>query len=230
MPASSSATENRYDRSVFGEGVLGWVYEYANLERIDKRDALATGLELGVQLRGEWRHAGTRTGARVYEPGTVHVISPAERYELSCQARRDETGLQVGFIIYPDELTGFAPADADVVFTPRAAVDRRFLDFCRAFSEETIPTAQARDEVLRWVRAHVDIVPPDPLVAAKRAIDRSFAQPLYLEHLCRSPRSRRWSASRTSRTSTRRSPRSTARRRRSTAAGVRASSSGPSDR
>lgn len=180
---SASATQNRYDRAVLGDGVLGWIYEYGNLEAIHKRDALATGLELGVQLRGEWRHAGARTGSRVYEPGTVHVISPAEKYDLSCKATRHETGLQVGFIVYPDEIDGFAPSDGDVVFTPRAALDRRFADFCRAFSEQTIPTAQAREEVLRWVRACVEVVPSDPLVLAKRAIDHSFAQPLYLKHL-----------------------------------------------
>lgn len=180
---SASPIQNRYDRTVLGDGALGWIYEYGNLEAIHKRDALATGLELGVQLRGAWKHSGTRTGARVYGPGTVHVISPAERYDLSCQATRHETGLQVGFIVYPDELEGFAPADADVVFTSRASLDRRFHDFCRAFAEEALPSAQARDEVLRWVRAHVEIVPPDPLVVAKRAIDRSYAQPLYLKHL-----------------------------------------------
>lgn len=180
---SASPTQNRYDRAVLGEGVLAWVYEYGNLETIHKRNALATGLELGVQLRGDWRHAGSRTGSAVYGPGTVHVISPAEKYDLSCRATRHETGLQVGFIVYPDEAPGIAPSEGDVVFAPRAALDRRFFDFCRAFSEEPMPVAQARDEVLRWVRANLEVVPADPLVVAKRAIDRSFAQPLYLKHL-----------------------------------------------
>jgi len=47
---------------VLGEGVLGWVYEYSNLKAVHKGDALATGLELGVQLRGDWTQAGSRTG------------------------------------------------------------------------------------------------------------------------------------------------------------------------
>lgn len=178
-----SATQNRYDRVVLGEGVLGWVYEYSNLKAVHKGDALSTGLELGVQLRGDWAQAGSRTGSRVYTPGTAHVLSPAERYELSCKASRHETGLQVGFIAYPDELDGFASPDEDVVFREGASPDGRFLDFCRAFAEEALPVAQARDEVLRWVRANVEVVPSDPLVVAKRAIDRSFAQPLYLKHL-----------------------------------------------
>jgi AraC-like DNA-binding protein len=168
---------------VLGDGALGWIYEYVNLAPITKRDAIATGLELGVQLRGEWKHHGSRTGARIYGPGSVHVISPAERYELSCKATRHETGLQVGFIVYPDEIPGLAQDDADVVFVSSPAIDARFFDFCRAFAESEVTESQARDEVLRWVRAHLELVPSDPLVVAKRALDRSFAHALYLRHV-----------------------------------------------
>ena len=178
-----SATENRYDRAVLGDGALGWVYEYKNQKAITKSDAIATGLELGVQLRGEWTHHGSRTGRRVYGPGSVHVISPAESYELTCKATRHETGLQVGFIVYPDEVDGFAQEDADVVFQPAPTVDARFFSFCRAFAENDVTESQAREEVLRWVRAHLELVPSDPLVAAKRALDRSFANALYLRHI-----------------------------------------------
>jgi AraC-like DNA-binding protein len=179
----ASPIENRYDRAVLGEGALGWIYEYRNLTALEKRDAIATGLELGVQLRGEWTHHGSRTGRRIYGPGSVHVISPAERYELSCKATRLETGLQVGFIVYPDEIPGFVEREADVVFSSSPSVDDRFFDFCRAFAEGGVPEAQARDEVLRWVRANVERVASDPLVLAKRALDRSFTHALYLRHI-----------------------------------------------
>lgn len=179
----TSATENRYDRKVLGDGALGWVYEYKNQTAITKRDAIATGLELGVQLRGEWMHSGSRTGAAGYGPGSVHVISPAERYELSCKATRHETGLQVGFIVYPDEIPGLANDEADVVFERSPSVDARFFDFCRAFAEGDMPESHAREEVLRWVRAHLELVPSDPLVVAKRALDRSFSHALYLRHI-----------------------------------------------
>lgn len=188
MPVTPAPTQNRYDRTDLEAGVLGWVYEYGNTTPVEKRDAMATGLELGLQLRGDWHHRGSRTGARVYGPGAVHVISPSERYELSCCATRHETGLQVGFIVYPDEIAGFAAADTDVRFVDAPAADARFTAFCRAYADandggEPLPAAQARAEVLRWVSANVELAPPDPLVAAKRMIDRTFAQPLYLKHM-----------------------------------------------
>lgn len=80
MSDERGRAHNRYDRAVVGGGVVGWVYEYRNTDPIHKR-GVATGLELGVQLRGDWLHRGRRTDARLYGPGTVHVISPAETYE-----------------------------------------------------------------------------------------------------------------------------------------------------
>ncbi len=184
---SDPRLQNRYDRSEHGAGLVGWVYEYGNIEPISKGGALATGLELGVQLRGEWFHRGARTGAHVYRPGTVHVISPGEGYDLTCAATRFETGLQVGFIVYPDELDGFASRDGDVAFLRGAQLDARFAEMCRAYAHDldrgsVLPDAHVRAEVLRWVKAKIEVTAPDPLVRAKRLIDETFAQALYLEH------------------------------------------------
>jgi AraC-like DNA-binding protein len=148
---------------------------------------MATGLELGVQLRGEWFHHGSRTGAHVYGPGTVHVISPSEEYDLRVAASRHETGLQVGFIVYPNEIPALAGGDRDVVFTRRPAIDRRLLELCRAYADANergapLPDEQIRAELLRWVGANIEAVEPDPLVRAKREIDRTYASPLYVEH------------------------------------------------
>jgi AraC-like DNA-binding protein len=187
VPAST-ALQNRYDRIDHAAGVLGWVYEYRNTTPIAKRNAMATGLELGVQLRGEWFHHGARTGARMFGPDSVHVISPGERYELSCSASRHETGLQVGFIVYPDEIEGFAPDDRTVSFRKDAALDERFGELCRAYADAVDRGAplgdhETRAEVLRWVRANVRLTDIDPLSSAKRFIERTFASPLYLEHI-----------------------------------------------
>jgi AraC-like DNA-binding protein len=187
MPVSGSTLQNRYDRAEFGGGVLGWVCEYANTERVRKDDAIATGLELGVQLAGDWLHEGMWTGKRLYEPGSVHVISPAERYALECRAERGEPGLQVGFIVYP-EATPELAALGDVAFRPRVDNDPAFFDFCRAYRTANdkgapLPASQVRAEVLAFVRARVEPVPRDPLAAARREIDRTFARPLYVEHL-----------------------------------------------
>lgn len=188
MPVSGSSVQNRYDRAELGTGVLGWVYEYVNTEPVQKLDAMATGLELGVQLEGDWLHQGTRTGKRLYAPGSVHLISPAERYSLECCARRGEPGLQVGFIVYPEEARDLGADAADVAFAPGVTADRRFVEFCRAYQAANdggtpLDAQDARAEVLRFVRARLEIVPTDPLVSAKREIERTFAQPLYLEHL-----------------------------------------------
>ncbi len=178
---------NRYDRLEHGAGALGWVYEYGNTEPIDKLDAMATGLELGVQLRGDWVHRGSRTGTHVYGPGTVHVISPSERYDLRCAATRYETGLQVGFIVYPNEVPALASGDRDLVFKPRPAIDKRLLELCLAYADANaratpLPDEQVRAELLRWVAANIEAVEPDPLIRAKREIDRTYAAPLYVEH------------------------------------------------
>lgn len=188
MTALTTLVQNRYDRTEFGGGMLGWVYEYRNAGVIRKVGALATGLEFAVQLRGTWVHGGARTGSRLYEPRMVHVISPAESYEYEFRAPWHESGLQVGFIVYPDEIDGFASIDSDVVFQPRVAIDARFLDFCRVYQVEhdrgnPLPAHQSRSEILRWARASVDFVSPDPMLCAKREIDRTFAQPLYVKHL-----------------------------------------------
>jgi AraC-like DNA-binding protein len=188
MPVSGSSLANRYDRAELGEGVLGWVYEYVNPQPVQKLDAMATGLELGVQLRGEWLHDGSRTGRGLYAPGSVHVISPSERYSLECCAKGGQTGLQVGFIVYPDEVRDLRAAGTDVAFRRGVESDRRLLELCRAYQVANdvgrpLPAEHVRAEVLRFVRAHLEAVPADPIVSAKREIERTFAQPLYLEHL-----------------------------------------------
>jgi AraC-like DNA-binding protein len=188
MNKPGPAAVTRYDRFALGTGVLGWVYEYFKEQPLTRPDAMATGLEIGVQLRGEWLHAGARTGRGLFGPGTVHVISPAERYSIVCRARRGESVQQVGFIVYPDEVSGFCPEGAELSFVRRPALDRPLFDLCRALEDgaargRPCGAAEARAEVLRWVRENVELSLPDPLVRAKKEIDRSFVAPLYLHHL-----------------------------------------------
>lgn len=178
---------NRYDRHTFGDGVLGWIYEYKNVEPIRKRQVMATGLEVAVQLRGEWFQAGRRSGARLYEPGVISTLSPAERYDLRCQAKPYVSGLQVGFIVYPEEVF---PADphVELLFRPEEIRDKSFFEFCRALecdasSGRPWREAQVRAEVLAFVKKHSEWVFTDPLLAARRELDHTFAQPLYVRHL-----------------------------------------------
>lgn len=188
MSLRGSTVANRYDRADFGEGLLGWVYEYVNTEPVVRKGGMATGLEIGVQLAGDWVHASTRQGHRAYGPGEAHLISPGERYSLSMRARPSDAGLQVGFIVYPDESGGIGAEEGDVVFSPAAKLDRTFFEFCRAYQVASdagagLPAREVRAEVRSFVKKNVEIAPRDPLAAAKRAMDETFARPLYLEHL-----------------------------------------------
>jgi AraC-like DNA-binding protein len=188
MPTDGTRLANRYDRAEHGAGILGWVYEYVNVAPIHRRDGMATGLELGVQLAGDWFHRGTRTGEHLYGPRTVHVISPAERYDLMVAARSGEPGLQVGFILYPELVAELAAGGEELAFGRDVELDASFYEFCRAYAAANdrgaeLPDDQVRDELLRFTRARLELLPRDPLSQAKHEIDATYNRPLYLEHL-----------------------------------------------
>ena len=173
--------ETRYDRTTLGPGAIAWVYEYRN--RAHKTmSGLATGLELGLQLRGAWEQSGSRAGRRLYEPGSLHVISPAESYDLAFRAPDPQSGLQVGFIVYPDEVA-LVGEDEDVAFVRAPAPTPALVALCRAFAASEARPEEARAEVLRFVTANVTVSPVCPLVRAKRTIDKTFASALYVKHL-----------------------------------------------
>src|SRR5262249_19672059 len=82
-------------------------------------------------------------------------------------------------------------ADVDVAFQPGVECDRSFLAFCRAYRRandagQPLRAAEARAEVLQFVRAHLEHVPPHPLLCAKRQIERTYTSALYVEHLAES--------------------------------------------
>ena len=201
--ASSTGTslylQNRYTRLMLAPGLVGWIYEYRNRETLHKNGAVATGLEMGVQLRGEWRHRGSLTPERLYGPGSIHTISPSESYDLSFSAA-GEVGVQVGFILYPGEVGEYGELPGELRFVPGAATeDARFLALCRELhhllepeSEEppvadlALPSpliGQVQGEVRRFIERSCELVPHDPLLLAKRELERNLAQPLYLHHL-----------------------------------------------
>jgi AraC-like DNA-binding protein len=194
--------QNRYTRLMLAPGLVGWIYEYGNRERLHKDSAVATGLEMGVQLRGEWRHRGSLTPERLYGPGSIHTISPSETYDLS-YAAAGEVGVQVGFILYPDDVAEYAALAGELRFAPGAATeDPRFLALCRELHHLlcSAPAAtggpapadlrlsaplvgQVDREVRRFVDRSCELLPHDPLLLAKRELERNLAQPLYLHHL-----------------------------------------------
>ncbi len=179
---------NRYDRFVIAPGLLGWEYAYANTAFMGTRDGMASGLEIDVQLAGDWSHRGARSGARVYTPGTICTISPTESYSTSFRAE-GSPGLQVGFIVMHEEDEKLGGIDgALAIANGRHIEDTRFVSFCRdlhgAFARGApLGSEVVANELRGFVKRHAEIVPFDPLLRAKRELDRYFAQPLYLQDI-----------------------------------------------
>src|SRR5947209_7042677 len=94
-----------YDREDWGAGILSWVYQYWNPRKYENT-GMATGIELGVQLEGEWTHIGSTCDVRIYGRGEIYRINCGERYQTSF-CGQSQRGKQVGFIFYPEETEGF---------------------------------------------------------------------------------------------------------------------------
>jgi AraC-like DNA-binding protein len=165
-----------YDRFELGAGVLGWVYRYKNPDVVQS-SGLANGLELGVQVRGEWTQRG-RSGRRPLQPGAVYRLSPAETYDQSFRSPVGE-GVQVGFILYQEEIPELASQPGVIRFPATTAPDAVLVDLCDSLAHERFgPKSLDPAEVVRVLRAFLrrDAVlePADPLTLARREIDRSL--------------------------------------------------------
>lgn len=180
--------QNRYDRLTVGPGIVAWIYEYRNPETLEKRNAVATGLEIGVQIDGEWKQHGHLSGERLYGTGDIHTLSPAECYNLSFEAKT-RPGLQVGFILYPDEFPEYATLSGELRFKSSASPkERAFFEFCRGLYHaaermEPLPMPSIAAEVRSFVERNCELVPCDPLLLAKRELDRHYARPLYIDQI-----------------------------------------------
>lgn len=185
--------EVRYDRFTLGTGMLGWLYEYENRVPRHKR-GLASGLELGVQLDGEWLQRGSRAGAHAYVPGTVAPLSPGERYDLTVHAPSGR-GSQVGFIVYPEEVPELVGETGSLMVAEGVVRDARLsalaLDIRRAIARhlpghemrDAALESQTRAELMRFVRASCVLRPASPVLQVKRYLDRNVGSALFVAHL-----------------------------------------------
>ena len=181
-----SALENRYARSEPTPGLVAWIYEYRNRDVIPPCDEMATGVEIGVQLRGDWLIDRLRRDKHLYRPGQIYRLDSAQRYRQTFTAPH-EPGLQVGFILYRDVLPA---VDGELRFAPTRpqASDARFVELCQAFNSadalgQPLPGDQVLAEVKRYFLANAQLVPRDPMLDAKHVIDRTYDRPLYLAQL-----------------------------------------------
>jgi AraC-like DNA-binding protein len=174
------------ERIDFGSAVA-WIYRYRNETPIEHR-AVGAGLEFAVQLRGEWRHRGRELGGGLYGPATIHRINNGEPYDMRFSAPGDE-GVQVGFIVYPHTDEFLRSAEGEIAFVGDAgATDRELYEFARWFHEGGGASAagvapEVHDVLRRYIRRHGVVRPPDPLLVAKREIERDPRAELYVEHL-----------------------------------------------
>jgi AraC-like DNA-binding protein len=176
-----------YERRDHGPGLVSWVYEYWNPRPLRKDDGMGAGLEIGVQLAGEWLQTGARHGKRLYGPGQVHRIDPGELYELSF-ASPSGRGVQVGFIVYPEEIGGLHGPDEELRFRlDDGSAAPELVELCRDY-HAAAPRAPLRDDqvravLVRYVRRHCEIAPRDPVLMGKREIERFFDRELKIEHI-----------------------------------------------
>jgi AraC-like DNA-binding protein len=146
---------------------------------------MSSALELGVQLSGQWLHHGTRAGSRLFGPKMVHTISPGERFTYSFSSRDCDT--LVGFAIYPNEIPELG--DQSLVFAKRAATsDLHLYEACHAFERaiddgEEPNVESIKADLMAFIRKNCEELKSDPLLDARREIERHFDRPLYLRHV-----------------------------------------------
>lgn len=165
-----------YDRTEMGSGAVAWIYEYWNAQKIESA-GMGAGLEIGVQLEGDWLHDGAAHGKVLYTPGTIHRIDPAEPYRTSF-SHACGRGVQIGFIVYPKDFPELGPVDGDLRFAGDSGErDPRFVEFCRWFranADRATCTAEAREQLRGFLARHAVLSPRDRLSDAKDEIDATL--------------------------------------------------------
>lgn len=178
----------RYDRRDHGRGVVSWVYDYWNALPIE-HGGVATSLELGVQVRGDWIHQGRAGGGRpaLVRHGEAHHLDVGESFAVRFDGRVTR-GTQVGFAIYlgeTDDRPVVGSPGQELAFVDRApGVDARFWDLCRALdADRELPSDQVATEVWAYIARRCEPVLEDPLVRGKRELEEYFDRELLIEHI-----------------------------------------------
>jgi AraC-like DNA-binding protein len=190
VSTSTSPTDprqfTRYDRREHGAPFVSWVYEYWNADVIEKSDGLGAGLELGVQLTGEWLQAGARRAKRSYGPGMIHRIDPGERYALSFTSPHARS-VQVGFIVYPEQLGLCAPGEELRFAGDSGARDHELFEFSRSLhasaTSDPVLDEEVRGMLLAYVGRHCEKASLDPVLVGRQELERNLDRDLTIEDI-----------------------------------------------
>lgn len=185
---STAGDAVRYERCAHAPGLHAWVYSYANRAPLG-RAWVGCGLELGVQLAGRWHFASRFTGAREHGPSTICRASMGEAYQLAYQTPAGAgPGLQVGFVLFDDELEALAPGESLRLVGDAGMVDRELSEFARWYYDARrvgrVDADAVRRAVGRYVARHGERVPASPLARAKRELEQHFDCDLAMHHVC----------------------------------------------
>jgi len=159
------------------------VYENPNPK---EHRGVGCGLEVGVQLEGEWVHRGQGRPPRRYGAGDIHRINLGEVFSVRFSGR-PRRGRQLSFVLYPDEDESLRGLEREVVFLGDAGLrDRHLAELARQVWDEPEQPG-LREAVLAelraYVRRHASLAPGDGVARAKRLLDDDFRAELYLQHL-----------------------------------------------
>ncbi len=181
--AARAPQANAYVQHTIAPGINSWVFDYWNDAAVEKR-AVGCGLELAVQLDGDWYNEGHITGAKLFTRGMHFGVTAGERYRHSHKRAR-ERGRQVGFVIFGDKLESFETPDRELRFTDVGECDARFTEFCRSFAEcverGLPPPADTSREVEAFVSRRFAWSAPSPAIQAKKELERNFQFDLSME-------------------------------------------------
>lgn len=178
-----------YERREVGPGLLIWDFRYFNPLAVRRQAALSTGLELSVQLAGEWELSKGQEGPRIYRVGELFHLNPGEQYGHAYAARAG-AGQQLGMLLYPHEFMpgALGPDDSLKLGGLGAVEEARLVSLARELSEsiqrgERLPEQELIAELRSLLQSACELVRADPLLMVRRELERDLASSLYLQHL-----------------------------------------------
>lgn len=173
---SPAARENAYVQHRVAPGINSWVFDYWNEKPTEKR-AVGCGLEIGIQLEGDWTCRGHITGAKVFEPGTILGVTTGESY-VHVHKKTDKPGRQVGFVVFGEMLDRLEGDDCELRFKDIGARDSRFLEFCRGFADRIDrglpPPENTTLEVEAFIARQFDLCKASSKIRAKKELENHF--------------------------------------------------------